>query len=83
MNRKEFLDNIKRYIEVGEMSFLIGAGFSRNVNNNAYPFWGELLEDAAWNLYGDSGKATKAKKQKVLRKVEKLRQGDRSVSRAG
>lgn len=64
MNRKEFLDNIKRYIEVGEMSFLIGAGFSRNVNNNAYPFWGELLEDAAWNLYGDSGKATKAKKQK-------------------
>ena len=71
MNRKEFLDNIKRYIEVGEMSFLIGAGFSRNVNNNAYPFWGELLEDAAWNLYGDSGKATKAKKQKVLRKVEK------------
>ena len=71
MNRKEFLDDIKRYIEVGEMSFLIGAGFSRNVNNNTYPLWGELLEDAAWNLYGDSGKATKAKKQKVLRKVEK------------
>lgn len=68
---KKCLDDIKRYIEDEEMSFLIGAGFSRNVNKDAYPLWGDLLEDAAWNLYGDGSKATKAKKQKVLNRIEK------------
>lgn len=71
IKRNEFLDDIKGYIEEGEMSFLIGAGFSRNVNKKAYPLWGELLEDAAWSLYGDNGKATKVKKQRILRKIEK------------
>lgn len=70
-DKPTILEDIKRYIENGEMSFLIGAGFSRNVNKEAYPLWGDLLEDAAWNLFGDGGKATKAKKQKVLNKVEK------------
>ena len=48
MPNNRILDDIKRYIEEGEMSFLIGAGFSRNVNKDAYPLWGKLLEDAAW-----------------------------------
>ena len=65
------LDNIKKYIEEGEMSFLIGAGFSRNVNKKAYLLWGELLKDAAWKLFGDGTKGSKAKKQKILEKVEK------------
>lgn len=65
------LDNIKKYIEEGEMSFLIGAGFSRNVNKKAYLLWGDLLKDAAWKLFGDGTKGSKAKKQKVLEKAEK------------
>lgn len=65
------LDNIKKHIEGGEMSFLIGAGFSRNVNKKAYLLWGELLMDAAWKLFGDGTKGSKAKKQKILEKVEK------------
>lgn len=65
------LDDIKKYIEEGEMSFLIGAGFSRNVNKKAYLLWGELLKDAAWKLFGDGTKGSKAKKQKVLEKAEK------------
>ena len=65
------LDNIKKYIEEGEMSFLIGAGFSRNVNKKAYLLWGELLKDAAWKLFGDGTKGSKAKKQIILEKVEK------------
>lgn len=65
------LDSIKKYIEEGEMSFLIGAGFSRNVNKDAYLLWGELLKDAAWKLFGDGTKGSKAKKQKVLEKAEK------------
>lgn len=65
------LDSIKKFIEEGEMSFLIGAGFSRNVNKKAYLLWGELLKDAAWKLFGDGTKGSKAKKQEVLEKAEK------------
>lgn len=46
------LREIKRHVEDGEMSFLIGAGFSRNVNADAYPLWGDLLKDAVWDLFG-------------------------------
>ncbi len=65
------LNSIKKFIEEGEMSFLIGAGFSRNINKDAYLLWGELLKDAAWKLFGDGTKGSKAKKQKVLEKAEK------------
>ena len=65
----EYLDEIKRYIEDEEMSFLIGAGFSRNVNKDAYPMWGELLRDATWNLFG-FGDRTKNEK-KVIDKAVK------------
>lgn len=64
------LNDIKKYIEDGEMSFLIGAGFSRNVNKDAYPMWGGLLRDAIWNMFG-SGKRTKHREDALLSKVEK------------
>ena len=64
------LNDIKKYIEEGEMSFLVGAGFSRNVNKEAYPLWGGLLKDAIWNMFGE-GNRTKQKEKKVLEKVEK------------
>lgn len=67
---KETLDRIKLYIEDGEMSFLIGAGFSRNVNKEAYPMWGGLLMDAVWKMFG-SGKRTEQTEKDVLAKVEK------------
>lgn len=67
---KETLDRIKQYIEDGEMSFLIGAGFSRNLNKEAYPMWGGLLKDAIWKMFG-SGKRTEQKEQEVMAKVEK------------
>ena len=63
------LDDIKRYIEEGEMSFLIGAGFSRNVNKDAYPLWGGLLKDAIWNLFGNGNRAKQ--EEKVVAKTEK------------
>ena len=53
----KYLDDIKRYIENEEMSFLIGAGFSRNVNKDAYMMWGELLKDATWKLFGTGNRA--------------------------
>ena len=51
------------------MSFLIGAGFSRNVNKDAYPLWGGLLKDAIWNLFGNGNRAKQ--EEKVVAKTEK------------
>ena len=65
----EYLDEIKRYIENEEMSFLIGAGFSRNVNKEAYLMWGELLKDAIWNLFGTGNRDKNEKK--VINKAVK------------
>jgi hypothetical protein len=56
------LDDIKKYIGDGEMSFLIGAGFSRNVNKKEYLLWGELLKDAIWKLFGSGVRAKQEKK---------------------
>lgn len=36
MNKSKILDEINKYIGESEMSFLIGAGFSRNVSKQAY-----------------------------------------------
>ena len=63
------LDDIKRYIEEGEMSFLIGAGFSLNVNNKAYPLWGGLLKDATWDMFG-SGVRSKREKNVIDKAVK-------------
>lgn len=68
-NQNNILDNIKHYIEDGEMSFLIGAGFSRNVNKEAYPLWGELLKDAIWDMFGNGDRATQ--EGEVRAKAEK------------
>lgn len=56
------LDSIKKFIEDGEMSFLIGAGFSRNVNKEAYPMWGGLLKDAIWKMFGNGNRAKNEKR---------------------
>lgn len=61
VDKKTVLDKIKHFIEEGEMSFLIGAGFSRNVNKEAYPLWDELLKDAVWELFGSGNRAKRGK----------------------
>lgn len=62
VDSNNFLKDIKHYVEDGEMSFLIGAGFSRNVNKKAYLLWGELLKDAIWDLFGNGNRARQEKK---------------------
>ncbi len=66
---ENLLMDIKHYVEDGEMSFLIGAGFSRNVNKKAYPLWGELLKDVIWELFGSGNRARQEKR--VREKAEK------------
>lgn len=55
------LNAIKQYIAEDEMSFLIGVGFSRNVNKEAYPLWGELLKEAAVRLFVNDKVSAKQK----------------------
>lgn len=50
------------------MSFLIGAGFSRNVNKEAYPLWGELLKEAAAKLFVN-GKVSTKQKEEIIEKA--------------
>ena len=66
---ENLLKDIKHYVEDGEMSFLIGAGFSRNVNKKAYPLWGELLKDVVWELFGSGNRVRQEKR--VRKKAEK------------
>ena len=82
---KVYLDEIKHYIEEEEISFLIGAGFSRNVNKDAYPMWGELLKDATWNLFGSGDRAKNETKvvNKAVKEYGYLGIASQMVQKAG
>lgn len=69
MDKSIVLDEIKSYIEEGEMSFLIGAGFSRNVSKQAYPLWDGLLRDAILETFGNGDK-TKQKDKVVTEAIK-------------
>ena len=47
---KDILDDIRRSVEDESLSFIVGAGFSRNVSNR-FPLWDELLRPIAEDLY--------------------------------
>lgn len=48
------------------MSFLIGAGFSKNINKEAFPSWKELLSDAIWMKYGSGNDSERADLEKQV-----------------
>lgn len=50
MNYKEGLEQLRRKINNGEVSAMIGAGFSKNVYKD-YPLWDDLLHDMVYQLY--------------------------------
>lgn len=50
MNYKDGLDELRNRYQKGEVSALIGAGFSKNVYSD-YPSWDELLKDMVKELY--------------------------------
>ena len=47
---KDILDDIRRSVEDESLSFIVGAGFSRNVSNR-FPLWDEPLKPIAEELY--------------------------------
>ena len=59
------LEEIQSLIESNQLSFLIGAGFSRNISKS-FPLWRDLLSDAVWNKYGSGRNAERAKREKEV-----------------
>ncbi|MGG5577590.1 SIR2 family protein [Myroides sp. C15-4] len=45
------LEKLKEKLDTGQMSVIIGAGFSRNASD-LFPLWTDLLEDLVLDLYG-------------------------------
>lgn len=78
------LDDIKQHIEEQELSFLIGAGFSKNISSK-YPSWEELLSDAIWKLFGNGGrkKNEAGVKAKAIRELGYLGIASKMVANSG
>lgn len=84
----EILNKIQSLIERNQLSFLIGAGFSKNINKTAFLSWKELLEDAIWEKHGTGRDADRVRKgkavyEKVLRDKSLLSIASEVVSGAG
>lgn len=47
---KEMLDDIRKCVENESLSFIVGAGFSKNISTK-FPLWSELLEPLVRELY--------------------------------
>lgn len=79
------LNDIKKFIAEKEMSFLIGAGFSRNVNKEVYPMWADLLKGAIWDLFGTGNRVKQEKKviDKALKEYGFLGIASMIVKKAG
>lgn len=78
------LDDIKQHIEEQELSFLIGAGFSKNISSK-YPSWEELLSDAIWKMFGNGGrkKNEAGVKAKAIRELGYLGIASKMVANSG
>lgn len=60
---RELLDNIRKSIGEDSMSFIVGAGFSRNISEK-FPLWGELLSPLVEEIIKviENGNKTRSKK---------------------
>lgn len=73
---KDILDDIRRSVEDESISFILGAGFIRNVSKR-FPLWDELLRPIAEDLYPGYHEAIDLHIEKV---VPYLRRRDGGVS---
>ena len=73
---KDILDDIRRSVEDESLSFILGAGFSRNVSKR-FPLWDELLRPIAEDLYPGYHQVSDLHIEKV---VPYLRRRDGGVS---
>ncbi|WP_285815520.1 SIR2 family protein [Phocaeicola sartorii] len=65
---QKVLDNIRKCVEKESLSFIIGAGFSKNIST-AFPLWGDLLSPLAEKLYPGCNVKNKEKKKQNIERV--------------
>lgn len=65
---QELMDNLRKSVEAESVSFIIGAGFSRNISQQ-FPLWGELLKPLVLELYPECNKGSEKKKEERVRQA--------------
>ena len=63
---QELMDNLRKSVEAESVSFIIGAGFSRNISQQ-FPLWGELLKPLVLELYPECNKGSEKKKEERVK----------------
>ena len=67
MDSKKHIARIRKLIEDKSLSFIVGAGFSRNMSDK-FPMWGELLRPMLYTMYGIDEGDEAACRQKINEK---------------
>lgn len=65
---RELLDNIRKSIGEDSMSFIVGAGFSRNISEK-FPLWGELLSPLVEEMYPGSCVRNPKRKEARIKQI--------------
>ena len=84
---RKILDDIRRLIVDNQLSFLVGAGFSKNISPK-FPLWRDLFGDAVWELYGNQREEDTPERraglvEEILRKTSLLDIASKIVEDAG
>ena len=64
----ETIDSIRKCVENGTLSFIVGAGFSRNISK-AFPLWEELLTPLVEELYPLCNVKNKAQREQKIKQI--------------
>lgn len=62
------IKEIKKHIESGDLSLIIGAGFSKNISQQ-YPNWDELLRPMILEMYSNLIPNSSTKKEKTIQNI--------------
>lgn len=81
-NTKDSIREIAKRLKGGTMSFIIGAGFSKNISSH-YLSWRELLHDMVKEMYSKEMKASYLNEDEIIDKYGYLGIASEYVRRKG
>lgn len=68
MTDRDCIKKIRKCIEDGNMSFIIGAGFSKNISDK-FPLWDELLCPMVTEMYPECESKNREKQKRAVRNI--------------
>ncbi len=68
MTNRDYINKIRECIEDGNMSFIIGAGFSKNISDK-FPLWDELLFPMITEMYPECVSKNQNKQDRAVRNI--------------